>query len=118
MASAAANACLPTIPAAPTNLSALWTANRGVQLTWTPGVPPGTEYRLERLVGAIWVEIATISADRTTFYDAAIVPGETYQYRLRAYHRDDNRYSAYSEVVSISIPQAVLQKIFLPVVLR
>lgn len=78
----------------------------------------GTGYRIERLSGIIWVELGGVTIDQTSFYDAAVMPGETYQYRIRAYRKEDNQYSPYSASASITIPQAVLQKIFLPLVLR
>lgn len=89
-------------PAAPTRLTAK-TVQAKVTLTWRDAAGE-TSYLIERsLNGTTWTQIGTAGANVTSFTDAAVTKGTTYQYRVRAYNSSTGLYSSYSNTVSIRI---------------
>jgi WD40 repeat protein len=89
-------------PTVPTNLSASAISTTQINLTWSAssdnvGV---AGYRVERCQGAGCSNFVQIAAPTTTsFGDSGLIPGTTYQYRVRATDAANNL-SAYSAVAN------------------
>jgi hypothetical protein len=90
----------PTIPAAPSALSAAVVSTSQLDLTWNDNSTDETSFKLERsLDGSTgWTQIATPAADALSFSDNGLATGTTYHYRIRAANAGGN--SAYSATVS------------------
>lgn len=91
-----------TPPSAPGNLIATATSTTQISLTWSASTDNVgvTGYRVERCQGAgcsNFVQIATPAG--TSFGDSGLIPGTTYQYRVRAADAAGNL-SAYSTVAN------------------
>jgi WD40 repeat protein len=90
------------LPTAPANLTATAVSTTQINLAWSAssdniGV---TGYRVERCQGAGCSNFAQIAAPTTTsFGDSGLIPGITYQYRVRAADAAGNL-SAYSAVAN------------------
>lgn len=80
----ALNYCIT--PAAPASLTATGTTSR-IDLSWTDNLYE-TGYKLERKkgTGGTYAQIATISANTTTFSDTTVEVNAAYYYRLAAYN--------------------------------
>jgi len=75
-------------PAAPSNLTATAASSSQINLSWTDNSTDETGFRLERSTSATsdWTEIATVSANVTTYQNTGLTAGTTYYYRVRAYN--------------------------------
>src|SRR5262245_52809052 len=83
-------------PAAPTNLTAA-PMGGGVHLTWTDNSDDEDGFDIERKVdqgNAAFATLDSVPFDSTIYHDAAVAPGTTYAYRVRA--KRATSYSAYS----------------------
>jgi uncharacterized protein (TIGR03437 family) len=95
------------VPGAPQNPTASVNSSAQIVLTWTPADSLATRFHIERQVaGSGFSEIAVIQSSATTFTDVNVTAGTVYQYRIRA--EDDYGLSAYSAVVSATVPLAQL----------
>ena len=75
----------PTAPAAPSNLAASLDGQNQVALAWSDNSANETAFRLERRVaGGTFATLADLPANATTYTDASVAPGTTYEYRVRA----------------------------------
>lgn len=79
-----------------------------VRLTWND-VADETGYKIERSQSPSsgYTQIATVGADVTQYDDGPFEPGPspvTYYYRVQAYNANGN--SEYSNIASVTIPQA------------
>jgi hypothetical protein len=87
-------ACATTIspPNAPTDLSAEPVSPIQIQLNWTDNADNETGFRIERKEGAAgtYDEIATVSADVTTYSDTGRTPEVEYCYRVQAFNQGGN----------------------------
>lgn len=96
----------PTIPAAPSNLTATaGPAGGQIRLSWQAISTNETGFKIERCVGQSctnFAQIATVGADVTTYQDTGRSKGRTYRYRVRAYNSAGN--SAYSNIASAKAP--------------
>src|SRR5271157_271431 len=91
------------LPGAPQNPTASENSNTQIVLTWTPADSLATRFHIERQVaGSGFSEIAVIQSSATTFTDVNVTAGTVYQYRIRA--ENDYGFSAYSVVVSATVP--------------
>jgi uncharacterized protein (TIGR03437 family) len=91
------------VPGAPQNPTASVNSSAQIVLTWTPADSLATRFHIERQVaGSGFSEIAVIQSSATTFTDVNVTAGTVYQYRIRA--ENDYGFSAYSAVVSATVP--------------
>ena len=75
----------PTAPAAPSNLAASLNGQNQVALAWSDNSANETAFRLERrAAGGTFATLADLPANATTYTDASVAPGTTYEYRVRA----------------------------------
>jgi FtsP/CotA-like multicopper oxidase with cupredoxin domain len=94
---------LPTPPAAPTNLTATLLAGPQVRLNWTDNANNESGFVVERSPAAAntFVQVGGIvAANIVTFTDTTVLPGFSYDYRVKAINAVGS--SAYSNVVTIS----------------
>ena len=96
----AAYATPPSVPGAPTNLTATAVSDTQVDLSWTDKSGKEDGYKIERKTGTggTFAQIASVAANTTSYQDTALVKGTTYYYRVRAYNVAGN--SSYSNVAS------------------
>jgi hypothetical protein len=94
---------LPPPPEAPSDLEASIVAG-GAHLIWQDNSDDELRFVIERKEDDEDFEIrATPMTDETVFHDAGLVEGVVYAYRVMAVGANNNR-SAYSNVVTISLP--------------
>jgi hypothetical protein len=117
----------PTVPAAPSALTASASGSTAINLSWTDNSTNETGFSLERKTGSTgtWSVIAgTIAANATTFSNSGLTAGTTYYYRIRSFNGAGN--STYSNEASAttgsssgSLPANILNltnwKITLPI---
>jgi large repetitive protein len=84
----------------PTNLIATAAAADTVNLTWTDNATDETGFSIERRNGSTgaWTEIATVSANITSYQNTGLVSSSLYYYRIRAFNALG--YSSYSNTAS------------------
>ncbi|MEM6312677.1 MAG: kelch repeat-containing protein, partial [Planctomycetota bacterium] len=76
----------PSAPDAPTDLTAVATADR-ITLDWTDNANDEVGYRIERRTGGgAFTTLATLGVDAATYADTTAVPGTTYDYRVVAFN--------------------------------
>ena len=94
------------LPAAPTGLGATISGPPlTVNLSWTPGLPPGgpvTSYRVQRALGAGTFANLGAPTTATTFADTTASSGTAYRYQVLAVNADGN--SAPSNILSLTTP--------------
>ena len=75
-------------PAAPSNLIATALSANTIRLIWRDNSNNEHGFRIERKTTSTgwWSEIATVSADVTTYRDTALSTATAYSYRMRAYN--------------------------------
>jgi hypothetical protein len=83
-------------PNAPSNLVATVASATQISLSWTDNSNNEDGFRIERKTepSGTWSEIATVSANVTTYQNSGLTTGTTYCYRVRAYNSYGN--SSYS----------------------
>ena len=100
-----------TAPNAPANLSlpsGYSPTETSVKLTWRDNATDETGFKLEReIVGsATWVQIASLSANITSYTDTGLTGNATYKYRVKAYNSYGS--SAYSNTLTATTAKAVI----------
>jgi hypothetical protein len=86
-------------PAPPSNLTATAISGSQINLAWTDNSTNEIGFKIERsLEGILFLELATVGGNVTTFSDSNLLPGITYYYRVRAYNGTGD--SAYSNTAS------------------
>jgi hypothetical protein len=89
----------PTIPTAPSNLSATRASRTQIDLAWTDNSANETSFVIERsLDGTAWAELVTTGANVTTHADTGLSRNTRYYYRVRAFNAAG--YSDYSNISS------------------
>jgi len=96
-------------PNPPSGLVATLVSGNQINLTWADNSTDETGFKIERKAGAggTYNQIATVSANTTSYADTSVVPGNTYYYRVRATSSVGD--SGYSNEVSVALnePPAV-----------
>lgn len=79
---------VPTVPAAPTNLTAVSTSSSSIVLYWVDNANNEDGFRVERQESGtgIWAVVTVAAADAMTFTDTGLAPGTKYFYRVVAYN--------------------------------
>ena len=76
-----------TVPNAPSDLSATGVSSSRIDLTWTDNSSDENRFKIERsLNGSGWSQVATVSADTTTYSFTGLEASTTYYFRVRAYN--------------------------------
>ncbi|MFQ5454664.1 MAG: fibronectin type III domain-containing protein [Nitrospirota bacterium] len=89
----------PPPPSAPGGLIAAGISSTRIGLNWTDNSNNETGFRIERRTGAApYQEIATVSADITSYNDTGLTANTVYYYQIRAYNAGGN--SGYSNEAS------------------
>ena len=73
----------PTVPEAPSGLTAVATGATSVKLTWTDNAAGESGFEVERFDGASYTYVA-LPADTTTYTDSGLRAATAYTYRVRA----------------------------------
>ncbi|MCU1288828.1 MAG: hypothetical protein JWN60_1057 [Acidobacteria bacterium] len=97
----------PTLPAAPSNLTATAASSVQINLAWTDNSANEDGFKIERCQNAActtFAEVAQAAAGTTVYTDSGLTAGTSYQYRVRAYNAGGN--SAYSNTASATTMQA------------
>lgn len=93
----------PAPPAAPSELAAVATAARSVQLSWRDNSEDEIRFSLERAEGgSAFQRKAELAPDAAALEDTAVHPGWPYTYRLRALGLKGP--SGYSNSVTVTVP--------------
>jgi len=98
---------LPDPPFAPTSLMATASSNTQINLTWTDNSSNEEGFKIERKLSSavIYTQVATVSANVTSFSNTGLTTNTGYSYRVRAYNTSGN--SGYSNVASATtLPNA------------
>jgi hypothetical protein len=75
-----------TLAAAPTNLQAIVIGNQ-IRVSWIDNSGNEAGFKLERrLGGGAYQPLATLAANVTTYFDPAVIPEQTYCYRVKAFN--------------------------------
>jgi len=92
------------LPAPPSGLIATAVSRSQIKLTWTDNADNETVFKIERTSnGGSFSQIATVSANVTTYSNTGLSRNTTYSYRVRAYNAAGN--SAYSNTASAKTPR-------------
>jgi titin len=90
-------------PNAPSNLTATATSCTNVNLAWTDNADNETGFKIERKEsGGTYTEIATVTANTTTYSDTTAVAQKAYYYRVIAYNSFGN--SSYTNEANVTTP--------------
>lgn len=87
------SATTPTLPAAPTGLTATAASTSQINLTWVDNATDETGFRIERCSGlncTSYAEITTVAANVTSYPNTGLASGTYYSYRVRAYSAAGN----------------------------
>jgi hypothetical protein len=100
-ATSATTLAAPTLPAAPSNLTATLVSRRQIDLTWDDNSGNEAGFRIERCRGSActnFAQIATVGQNVTTYRNTGLRRRTTYKYRVRAYNKVGN--STYSNTAT------------------
>ncbi len=104
---------LPSVPAAPSNLTATAVSSSQINLAWTDNSSNETGFKIERKAGSggTWSQIATVGAGVTSYQNTGLSASTTYYYRVRATNSaGDSAYSneanATTQAPPVTIPAA------------
>jgi titin len=97
---------LPSPPSAPANLTAAAVSSSQINLAWSDLSSNEDGFKIERSTDAsIYVQVATVGINVTSYADTGRNAGTTYYYRVRAYNAGGN--STYSNVSWATTPSAL-----------
>ncbi|MFZ5800817.1 MAG: fibronectin type III domain-containing protein, partial [Candidatus Omnitrophota bacterium] len=95
----------PTVPSAPSNLTASVVSSSQINLAWTDNSNNEDGFKIERTSSSTaFVQIATVGAGVTSYQDANLTANTTYNYRVRAYNAAGD--SGYSNTASATTQAA------------
>ncbi|HKO98099.1 MAG TPA: fibronectin type III domain-containing protein [Pyrinomonadaceae bacterium] len=89
----------PTVPAAPTNLTAVAATSSQINLTWSDNSTSETGFYIERCTNlncTSFTQIAQATSNAATYSNSSLSAGVTYRYRIRAFNATGT--SAYSNI--------------------
>ncbi len=103
-----ASATTTPLPGAPTNLAAVSVSSSRIDLSWTDNATSEAGFKIERSTdGVSFSQIATRSANVTSFSNTNLLAGILYHYRVRAYAGADHTdYSNVASAVTQAAPAA------------
>jgi alpha-tubulin suppressor-like RCC1 family protein/subtilisin family serine protease len=107
--SAEANATTLTLPGAPTSLVATAVSGTQINLSWTDNASNESGFKIERKLGSggTYAQIATVSANVTTYSSTGLSLSSTYYYRVCATNAvGDSSYSNEANATTLSLPTA------------
>ncbi len=89
-----------TAPTAPSSLSATAISTTQIDLSWKDNSDNETGFKLERSLDGSsgWTEVASLTANTTTYQNTGLTAATTYYYRVCAYNSGGN--SGYTPVVN------------------
>jgi subtilisin family serine protease len=94
-------------PEAPANLTATPAGASAITLRWTDASSTEQGFRIERSAdGANFAQVATITANATTWTSSGLAPLTTYWYRVRAYNALPSHYSNVATGTTLAPPAA------------
>ncbi|MBN1676019.1 MAG: CotH kinase family protein, partial [Kiritimatiellae bacterium] len=98
---------VPQPPAAPGGLAAAAQSVSEIRLTWTDNSSNETGFKIERSPNgsSSWSQIATPTANATTYTDSGLAAAATFYYRVRAYNGAGN--SPYSGIAGATTQQGL-----------
>jgi titin len=87
---------------APTGMTATTVSVNQINVSWTDNATDETGFRVERSYNGTngWMEIASVSANTTSYQNTGRACTTRYYYRVRAFRSSGNSYSAYSNVAN------------------
>ncbi len=75
----------PTLPAAPSGLTATAVSSSQINLGWTDNASNETGFKIERRTGtAAYAQVATVGANATSYSNTGLAANTLYTYRVRA----------------------------------
>jgi titin len=91
---------LPDLPLAPSDLTALAVGSNKINLAWTDNSNNESGFKIERKLSTAitFNQVATVSANATSYQSTGLTPNTIYVFRVRAYNTTGN--SAYSNTAS------------------
>jgi len=103
----AAHLSVNTVPAVPSNLSAIATSSSHINLSWVENAQDVTGFTVQRQTGSsgAWTVIAILSPNAVSYSDPTVLtPSTTYSYEICANNSAGS--SAFSNVASATTPSA------------
>jgi hypothetical protein len=99
------------VPAAPGNLvAALWKGTN-VYLSWSDNSDNETSFEIQRSNNATnWTSRSVAGANETNFVDAAVQPGATYYYRVRANNLPGNSDFSNPALLTLPLPPTIVRQ--------
>jgi PKD repeat protein len=95
-----------SLPNAPSGLSATAVSSSQINLAWTDNASNESGFKIERSTdNSNWSQIATTSANVTSYNNTGLNANTTYYYRVRAYNADGD--SAYSNTANATTQPAI-----------
>jgi hypothetical protein len=93
-----------TAPTAPSGLSGSAPSASSIRLGWVDNSGNEDGFKIERLQGSTWTQVAVVGVNVTTWQDTGLTAATTYSYRVRAYNGGGD--SAYSNTASATTQNA------------